>query len=91
MTKDYDKHAHAMQTGVGMKMGVDPSETSPKHLRVGINAAMSDQGGLVTLLIEKGLITKEEYLDAITTSMERESNSYKDYLEKHTGSKITLI
>ena len=60
----YLSAAHGMQTGVSYVMEKDNTETQPKHLRVGINAAMSDEGGLVTLLIEKGIITHEEYMKA---------------------------
>lgn len=76
----YTKAAHRMQTGVGFNMHEDPGETSPKHLRVGINATMSDQGGLVTLLIEKGIFTEDEYIKAITDAMEKEANRYADKL-----------
>lgn len=72
----YEAAAHTMQTGVAFSM---PSkETEPKHLRVGINAAMSDHGGLVALLIAKGVITEDEYLAAIADAMEREAKSYQD-------------
>ena len=50
----YVDKAHAMQTGVAIEMQHDDGPTSAKHLRVGINAAMSDQAGLVKLLIAKG-------------------------------------
>lgn len=72
----YQAAVHAMQTGVALSM---PSEeTEPKHLRVGINAAMSDHGGLVALLVEKGIISWEEYVKAIADAMERERDSYAD-------------
>jgi hypothetical protein len=57
-----------------------PGHTSPKHLRVGVNAAMSDHGALVRLLIQKGIITHEEYSTAIADAMENEVQSYKDDL-----------
>lgn len=81
----YLKAAHAMQTGVAMEMNYDPQPTTPKHLRVGVNSAMSDQGGLVTLLIAKGIITEEEYLEAICASMEREAESYTQRIRAHLG------
>jgi hypothetical protein len=82
----YVRAAHAMQSGVRLKMsraGVPddeelwPGETSPKHLRVGVNAAMSDLGALVRLLISKGLFTQEEYTEAIADAMEDEQHSYE--------------
>lgn len=77
----YFAAAHAMQTGVRLWMERDPKETEPKHLRTGINASMSDLSGLVTLLIEKGIITEEAYLEAIADAMEREAESYRVKLD----------
>lgn len=83
--------AHAMQTGVAYKMEKDGSETTPKHLRVGVNSAMADQGGLVTLLISKGVFTVDEYLDAVADSMERERDLYQTWIETHYGPGVTLV
>lgn len=76
----YARALHAMQTGVAVKMLHDPHETQPKHLRVGINSAMSNMGGLVTLLMDKGIITREEYYSAVADAMEREATMYHDEL-----------
>lgn len=88
----YMAAAHAMQTGVAYKMVSHPDETTPKHLRVGVNAAMADQSGLVRLLIEKGVFTEEEYVKAVADSMERERDLYQQWVNDHYGSdgKITL-
>lgn len=90
MRERYLKYLHKMQAGVAFKMGYDNSEVSLKHLRVGINAAMSDQGGLVRLLIDKGLITEEEYIKAVTDKMEEEAKSYQDEIENKLGKKVEL-
>lgn len=84
----YQAAAHAMQSGVAY----DPDVTSqqPKHLRVGINAALVDHGGLVMLLIKKGLITEEEYFRAIAEAMEGERDRYEADLSKKFGKPITL-
>jgi hypothetical protein len=84
--EDRDRYlaaAHAMQTGVALKMQTDPAETTPKHLRTGVNSAMSDLGGLATLLMEKGIITQEEYFKAVADAMERERDSYRQWLTSH--------
>lgn len=88
--RDYFKAAHAMQSGVAMKMNYDDLDTTPKHLRVGINAAMCDHAGLVELLIAKGLLTREEYVAAITKTMNDEVTRYEKELKEHFGSDITL-
>ncbi len=86
----YYAAAHAMQSGVAMKMNYDPSETTPKHLRVGVNSAMSDHGALVTLLIEKGVITKAEYFEAVAAAMEREAANYEAEVSRLTERQVTL-
>jgi hypothetical protein len=83
--------AHAMQSGVAAKMPIDPSETQPKHLRVGVNSAMVDTAALAGLLIAKGLITQDEYVTAVADGMEREKALYETWLtDRMGGPKITL-
>jgi hypothetical protein len=78
----YEAATHGMQAGVAMKMNYDGSDTSPKHLRVAVNSAMSSQGGLVALLIEKGVITAAEYTAAVADAMERERDAYQAWLQQ---------
>lgn len=89
---DYHDKAHAMQSGVAMKMNYSPDETSPKHLRVGINSAMCDHAALVRVLVDKGILTEAEYVAAITAEMGREVARYEAWLTAHIGgaTKITL-
>ena len=87
---EYEELLHAMQSGVAMKMERDGAETSPKHLRVGVNAAMCDHAGLVRLLISKGVITAEEYLAAITEEMRAEVRRYEETLSRIFATRITL-
>ena len=77
--EEYVGNVHAMQSAVAAKMAIDPAETTPKHLRVGVNSAMCDQAALVQLLVAKGVITIEEYGDAITQEMAREVERYKQW------------
>jgi 2-polyprenyl-6-methoxyphenol hydroxylase-like FAD-dependent oxidoreductase len=81
----YEEAAHAMQSGVAMMMNFDPSETTPKHLRVGVNSAMSDVAGVARLLISKGIITEDEYVAALADEMERERDRYARQIERTTG------
>jgi hypothetical protein len=82
--------AHAMQTGVAYEHSRDASDGTPKHLRVGINAAMADHGGLVRLLIAKGVFTEDEYVEAVADSMEAEAKRYEEHLSRVYGAKISL-
>lgn len=81
-----------MQSGVAMEMNFNPQPTQPKHLRVGVNSAMCDHAALVRLLIDKGVITNDEYMTAIAEEMEREAERYQERLQAHYGgdTRITL-
>lgn len=86
----YTTAAHGMQSGVRMLMNYEPpekesSETSPKHLRVGVNSAMCDHSALAKLLIEKKVITEEEYLEAIAKGMEEEKARYEQRVRDRFG------
>ena len=91
----YLEACHAMQTGVAYEMEKNPSVVSPKHLRVGVNSALCDSAALAELLIEKGVITEEEYRAAITRKMNEEVVRYEKLLVELYGGegnnvKITL-
>lgn len=88
---EWHQLAHAMQTGVGFDQSTGSDDGSPKHLRVGVNVALSDHGALVKLLIDKGLITEVEYMQAIVEGMRLEVQRYEKRMsEKNGGAKITL-
>ncbi len=87
----YKTLCHAMQSGVAYKMNYDPTDTTPKHLRVGVNAAMCDHAALVNLLMAKGIITEDEYFDALIESMQREVDNYTREINEQLGTdKIKL-
>jgi hypothetical protein len=91
--EDWIGYAHAMQSGVAMEIelrGLDDAAASPKHLRVGVNTAMADHAGLVRLLVEKGMFTEQEYMDAIAKSMKEEKERYERLLSKRLGKDIGL-
>lgn len=77
---------HAIQSGVAMEHSMGSDDGSPKHLRVGINLRATDAGGLAKLLVDKGVITDEEYLEAIVDAAEAEQKAYEDRL----GPGVTL-
>lgn len=85
LKQEYARLAHAMQSGVAFEQSRGSNDGSPKHLRVGVNAAMSDMGGLVDLLIAKGVITETEYLEAIVTRMRAEVASYEARANAQVG------
>lgn len=71
-----------MQSGVAMKMNYSPSETTPKHLRVGVNSAFVNTFALHRLLVDKGIITEEEYTEAVAVAMEQERDRYQKWLQE---------
>lgn len=91
--------AHKIQTAVRFIMDLneeaalpeDRWETSPKHLRVGVNNAMLEHGALVALLIEKGVIKYKDYLEAQVEFTEREIEMYKKTIKERTGKDVNLI
>jgi hypothetical protein len=90
--KRWERAAHAMQSGVAMEMQIPirQKSTEPKHLRVGVNTAISDHGALIKLLIAKGFFTEVEYMKAIADQMEVEKTMYEERLTAHFGKPIKL-
>lgn len=72
----YQRALHRMQSAIALEIQVlgEASAASPKHLRVGLNSAFADQAALAGLLIERGVITREDYFDAIVHEAEAEAD-----------------
>jgi hypothetical protein len=86
----YLNAAHAMQSGVALDLNANDDSLNPKHLRVGVNSAMSDHGALVKLLIDKGIFSEQEYMKVIADFMEREKESYERKHSQRLGRPIKL-
>lgn len=92
-TERYMAAAHAMQSGVATEIGLDGLETgaaSPKHLRVGVNSAQVANAALAGLLIAKGIITQEDYAEALAAGMEAEQERYEQHLSARLGKTVKL-
>lgn len=83
--KKYTELAHAVQTGVAFVMEKDGDEVKPKHLRVGINMAMVEHAALASLLIKKGIITDDEYGEALIAELESEVERYTQHVRDLYG------
>lgn len=86
---------HAMQTGVKMLLQVDPGdgdtgETSPKHLRVGVNSALASISATAKLLMDKGFITELEYFTALADFTEADVRSYEQRLTQYFERPVKL-
>lgn len=88
----YDAAAHAMQTGVKAVSHYEAAEISNASLRVGVNAAHVAVAALTKILMDKGIVTLDEYTAANANQMEFEAESYRKRLSDHLGgdTKITL-
>jgi len=83
---------HAVQSGVAacISVGRVPDDTTPKHLRTGINLTKCDHAALVLLLVRKGLITELEYFEAVRDMVKKEVADYESILSKIVGKKVGL-
>lgn len=81
---------HGVQSGVAAKMELDPTETTPKHLRVGVNSAMVQHAALVRLLMSKGIVTEAEYWADQADAADEERERYEHWLTLRTGVRVTL-
>lgn len=90
VAQEYLELTRAMQSGVKMLMERDASETSPTHLRVGINSSLRDCASLAKLLLKKGIISELEYYTAIRDGMREEVELYEKKLSDIFGTGIHL-
>ena len=91
--EEYRRLAHAVQTGVACDHTLAGSQDgTPKHLRTGLSCVMADLGSLGRLLIEKGVITHDEYYAAILDGMRQEVAAYEQRVNAYRQgtTKITL-
>lgn len=90
LQQKYAGLAHAVQSGIAACMSVGWRGAEPKHLRVGIDTQKSDMGALVGLLIKKGVITEEEYAEAILDGLKNEVAGFENLFEEITGKSATF-
>jgi len=81
---------HKVQSGVAAKMEIDPKDVTPKSLRVGVNSSLLNNGALLHLLTDKGIITHEEFLEVLVDYAEREALMYEQLLSERYHTNIHL-
>jgi hypothetical protein len=94
MKEHYDL-LHALQTGVATIISLsqdlgDRAESSPKHLRVGVSNSLIEISALAQILMEKGIMTYEEYVDKKIEILKREVEDYEARLYQDFGYNVTL-
>lgn len=79
----YQQALHGVQSAVAYEIGAGVStDTTLKHLRVGVNSSLVDSSALAKLLMEKGLFSYREYAEALATAAEDE---LARYAKRHPG------
>jgi hypothetical protein len=68
---------HAMQSGVKHEHNLGSDDGSPKHLRVGVNSALCFHAALCKVLMDKGVCTMEEILQAENELLREEVARYE--------------
>lgn len=86
----WHRAAHCMQAGVKMDKAGARADGEHVQSRIGINVALRDHGSLVALLVSKGVITDDEYFEAIADGMEQEVREYEALLSRF-GTKVRLV
>lgn len=90
LKEEYANALHAMQTGVMYYLQLNNAEGTSKHLRVGVNSALCSQRALLTILVEKGITTEEEYFTQLLAAVQEDVKSYEKLLSDHYGKEVTL-
>lgn len=92
----YEQACHAMQSGVRLEMekeGIDTSSPTGrflKHLRVGVNSCLVEASVVPSILIEKGLITEQEYLEKLRLIMNQEVANFQRRISLLLGKDVKL-
>lgn len=88
----YQAAMHAVMTGISYTMNFDKNEVDPKHMRTGVNSAHVSISALAELLIEKGVIAREEFYKSLVRFAEQERDMYQKRIqEKYPDTKITIL
>lgn len=86
----YEEAAHAVQSGVAFHQQLGSEGGSLKNLRTGLDLRAADACALAKLMIAKGLITEEEYVEAIRLETIAEARRYEKLLSGMMGKVVIL-
>lgn len=81
---------HAIQTGAMYEAEQNPIVMEYKHNRVAIDAQQAEYAALIMLLVNKGVITWEEYYEVSIAALTAEVVRYEQRLTRMFGAKIKL-
>lgn len=82
----YEEALHGVQSALAYKIenGLTKS-AEPKHLRVGIDSSKSDHAALVALLLRKGILNIDEYLEQLRLQINEELHQHEEEVRRATG------
>lgn len=86
---EYRRLKDLMNDGVGREMELNWRHT-PRKLRYGLNSAHAAHAAVVRLLLDKGVITEQEYWGAQVDAMRHEVDCYEERLSSAAGKRVTL-
>jgi hypothetical protein len=86
----YQALMHALQSGVAFDQASGSDDGAPKHLRVGVNSALISNGALISILVKKGILTEEEYMEELVVYTQRDVDYMKMTLKERYGVDVDL-
>ena len=89
----YEQAGHGVQSAIRFEMsqtGFEDDENDAfadaiKHLRVGLDMRAADQSALAQLMIEKGVFTEAEYIEAMRLAANEELARYEQHCRQTYG------
>ena len=87
----YRRAAHAVQTATKMLANLIYGEASKDYVdnRTGLNIQMAEFGGLLDLLVRKGVITELERDETLIAALENEVQRHKVWIAEKMGGAAT--
>lgn len=88
----YEVAVHGVQSAIDVAMNTYPDyrATEEKHMRVGVDMSKADMCGLANLMIRKGLITLDEYMEAMRLGANHELAMREIEHYERTGVKVSF-
>lgn len=89
----YDEAGHGVQSAIRFEMSqrgfleddIDKVTAMLKHLRVGLDLRAADHSALAQLMIDKGIFTEQEYLEAMRLAANEELARYQEHVRETYG------
>jgi len=81
----YEVAMHGVQTAIANEIERGNTFATPKHLRVGVDGSKADMFGLVCLLIDKGIITEDEYVEYMRLGANTELANWEEKYSEQAG------